>query len=86
MVSIVIPVFNEEKRIAGSLEKLSAFLKKRPEAFEVIVVDDASTDNTRRVAESFANKIATLRVIRLEKSPYEGKGLAVNKGALAAKG
>ena len=86
MISIIIPAFNEEKRIAGSLEKLAAFLKTRKETFEVIVVDDASTDGTRKVAEKFANQIPNLRVIRLEKSPYEGKGLAVNKGVSVAKG
>jgi dolichyl-phosphate beta-glucosyltransferase len=86
MISIVIPAFNEEKRIAPSLEKLSRFLKKRPESFEVIVVDDASTDNTGQIVKKFSDKIPNLRVLRLDKSPYEGKGLAVNKGALAAKG
>ena len=86
MISIIIPAYNEEDRIAGSLEKLASFLKKRPEDLEVIVVDDASTDNTRKIAESFTNKIPNLKVLRLEKSPYEGKGLAVNRGALAAKG
>ena len=86
MISIIIPDLNEEKRIAASLEKLASFLKKRREEFEVIVVDDASTDNTRGVANSFASKIPKLKVLRLEKSPYEGKGLAVSRGALAAKG
>ncbi|OGY27038.1 MAG: hypothetical protein A2Z42_04050 [Candidatus Woykebacteria bacterium RBG_19FT_COMBO_43_10] len=86
MISIIIPAFNEEDRIASSLEKLSTFLKKRPEEFEVIVVDDASTDGTGKLAKSFASKIPNLKVIRLEKSPFEGKGLAVNKGALATKG
>ena len=86
MISIVIPAFNEEKRIASSLEKLSRFLKKRQEDFEVTVVDDASTDNTGQVVKKFSDKIPNLKVLRLDKSPYEGKGLAVNKGALAAKG
>ena len=54
MISIIIPAFNEEKRIGASLEKLAAFLKTRKEKFEVIVVDDASTDNTSRVVSSFA--------------------------------
>lgn len=86
MISIVIPAFNEEKRIGASLKKLAAFLKVRKEEFEVIVVDDASTDKTSSVAKGFLGKIPNLKILRLAKSPYEGKGLAVNKGALAAKG
>lgn len=86
MISIIIPAFNEAKRLPASLEKLANFLKTRKERFEVIVVDDASTDDTKAVAESFKKKIPNLAVLRLDKSPYEGKGLAVNRGALIAKG
>ena len=86
MISIIIPAYNEEDRISRSLKKLAAFLKKRKEAFEIIVVDDASTDHTKQSAESFAGTIPNLQVTRLEKSPYMGKGLAVNKGVLSAKG
>lgn len=86
MISIIIPAFNEERRIRSSLEKLSSFLKTREEKYETIVVDDASTDNTKKVAEDFKKKIPNLRIIRLDKSPYAGKGLAVNTGALAARG
>jgi len=86
LISIIIPAFNEEDRIGRSLEKLAAFLKNRKENFEVIVVDDASTDHTNQASESFTGKIPNLKVMRLEKSPYAGKGLAVNKGILAAKG
>jgi dolichyl-phosphate beta-glucosyltransferase len=86
MISVVIPAFNEEKRIAASLNKLSRFLEKRKEKFEIIVVDDASTDHTGQIVKRFTSKIPNLKVIRLDKSPYEGKGLAVNRGALAAAG
>ncbi|OGY25171.1 MAG: hypothetical protein A2Z11_00090 [Candidatus Woykebacteria bacterium RBG_16_43_9] len=85
MISIIIPAANEEKIIGNSLEKLSVFLATRKEKFEVIVVDDASSDKTKQVAEKFHKKIPNLRVIRIEKSPSEGKGLAVNKGVLEAK-
>src|SRR3990167_8470652 len=86
MISIIIPAFNEEKRIGASLEKLASFLKTRKEDFEILIVDDASTDNTGKVVETFKPKTPNLRVLRLEKSPYAGKGLAVNRGTLAAKG
>src|SRR3972149_3781210 len=86
LISIIIPAFNEADRVGNSLEKLTTFLNTRDEEFEVIVVDDASTDNTKAIAESFKDKIENLWVLRLEESPYAGKGLAVNKGVLAAKG
>jgi dolichyl-phosphate beta-glucosyltransferase len=86
MISIIIPAFNEEKRIGRSLEKLAEFLKTRTDKFEVIVVDDASTDNTTQVAKRYEKEIEILKVVRLEKSPYDGKGLAVNTGVLAASG
>src|SRR4030042_4571409 len=86
MISIIIPAFNEGDRSGRSLESLSQFLKTRTEEFEVIVVDDASTDNTKQIAESFHDKIPNLRDLRLDKSPFSGKGLAVNKGVLASNG
>ena len=86
MISIVIPALNEEKIISSSLEKLIRFLSKREEGFEVIVVNDVSTDRTAEVAKSFSKKIPNFRLINLTTSPHDGKGLAVNKGVLAAKG
>jgi len=86
MISIVIPAFNEEKRIGSSLKKLAKFLSHRKEDFEVIVVNDASTDQTSQIARSFSEIIKNFQLINLKTSPHEGKGLAVNKGVLAAKG
>ena len=86
MISIIIPTFNEEDRIPKTLEKIAGYIKADPENFEVIVVDDASTDNTSEVAKTFEDKIKNLKVLRLEKSSFAGKGYAVNKGVLASKG
>lgn len=86
MISIVIPAFNEEKIISASLEKLVRFLSTRKEKFEVIVVNDVSTDRTAEVVKSFSKKLPHFRLINLTTSPHDGKGLAVNKGVLAAKG
>ncbi len=86
MISIVIPAFNEEKIIGPSLEKLAKFLTKRKEKFEIIVVNDASTDKTAEIAQSFAKKIPNFRLINRLKGSTRGKGLAVNQGVLAAKG
>jgi len=78
-LSVVVPAYNEAQRIGATLDKLCAYGLLRFESFEVIVVDDGSTDATSGVAaESGA------RVIRLERN--QGKGAAVRAGMLAAKG
>ena len=86
MISIIIPTFNEEKRIGATLEKIASFVRSFVEETEIIIVDDASTDKTSKVAKSFRGKIKNLKVLRLEKSPYAGKGYAVNQGVLASSG
>lgn len=84
MISLVIPAFNEEKRLGKSLEKLSEFLRNQSEEFEVVVVDDGSTDTMVEVARSFSNKIPKLQVVSL---PYnQGKGAAVNRGFKESQG
>ncbi len=84
MISLIIPTFNEEKRLPISLDKLSNFLKSYPKEIEVIVVDDCSTDQTLEIAESYKDKIENLKVLHLEKNL--GKGWAVKNGFLEARG
>ncbi len=84
MISLIIPTFNEEKRLSASLEKLIDFLKTFSESVEVIIVDDCSSDSTFEIASSYKNKIQSLKVLHLEKNL--GKGWAVKNGFLAATG
>jgi len=84
MISLVIPAYNEEKRLGPSLKKLSNFLGSYVEETEVIVVDDGSKDNTVGVAKSFEKNIKNLQVIELGKN--YGKGWAVKKGFEASRG
>lgn len=86
MISIIIPAYNEEDRLPKTLDQIANYVKKNPDNFEVIVVDDASTDRTNEVAKKFENDIKNLKIIRLEESLYAGKGYAVNKGVLASSG
>lgn len=86
MISIIIPAFNEEDRIPKTLGKIADYVKKDPDNFEVIVVDDASTDKTSEQSKKFSDKIRNLKVLTLGKSPFAGKGYAVNKGVLASSG
>jgi len=80
-LSVIIPAFNEEKRILSFLVALLDFKNKNSFFEELIVVNDGSTDNTARVLQSFGNKIKLL-----EHRQNKGKGAAVKTGVLAAKG
>lgn len=84
MISIVIPAFNEEKRLGNSLQTLAAFLNDRVEEFEVIVVNDGSNDQTVSVAQQFTKKFINFKIISLPTN--QGKGAAVNNGFRQASG
>ena len=81
-LSIVIPAYNEEKRLPGTLEKVFNFLKQQPYSAEVIVVENGCTDRTYEIALGFAKQHGNMHVLQSEK----GKGAAVQKGMLAAAG
>lgn len=83
-LSIVIPAYNEEARLPGTLEKIAAFISLENMAAEVLVVDDGSTDKTAEIAESFRGKIPGLRV--LSNGTNRGKGYSVRNGSLQARG
>ena len=82
-LSIVIPAYNEERRLPGSLEKVLAFLQTKDYPAEVIVVDDGSTDNTVGIVEGFMDRYPSVSII---KNDHRGKGYAVRAGMLAAQG
>lgn len=82
-VSIVIPAYNEEKRIGKTLEKVLAYLAGKNYDSEIIVVDDGSTDETQKIIKGFPVN-GKIRLITNEKN--EGKGSAVRKGVLEATG
>ena len=83
-LSVIIPAYNEERRLIKSLVPTIDFLKLQSYSSEIIVVSDGSSDNTKIIAESFLENFPTLRVI--EYFPNRGKGYAVKTGMLAAKG
>jgi glycosyltransferase involved in cell wall biosynthesis len=81
-LSIVVPAFNEELRLATTLATLRNFLNEQRWDWEVRVVDDGSSDRTAAIAESFA--AAEPRVV-LQREPHRGKGGAVKAGLLASR-
>jgi len=83
-ISVVIPAFNEELRIADTIQKVYDYLQERYAAYEILVVDDGSTDATSKIVEALAKERNCLRLIR--HSVNSGKGFAVKVGVLAALG
>lgn len=81
-ISIVVPAFNEARRLPQTLERLAAFAATRPEIREIIVVDDGSTDATRGVAEDYAARLPIVRPISY--GANRGKGFAIRTGVLAS--
>lgn len=83
-LSIVVPAYNEEARIGSSLAEMLAYLEKQNYDFEVLVVDDGSTDGTRALVEGFIPEHPRLRVLHYDGN--RGKGYAVRYGMTRAAG
>jgi dolichyl-phosphate beta-glucosyltransferase len=83
-LSVVIPAYNEAKRITKTLQSVSDYLKKQPFAYEILVVNDGSTDKTADVVKAWAERIDNLSLI--DRRENKGKGFTVKEGMLASKG
>lgn len=84
MLSIVVPAYNESGRLPGSLRRMREYFDAMGEEYEVLVVDDGSSDGTHSTSAALAESWPQLRVIRFERN--RGKGAAVRAGMLAARG
>ena len=79
-VEIVVPVHDEERVLRGSIERLHAFLTESfPFSWRIVVVDNASTDATPRIAARLARELAGVRSVRLE---AKGRGRALRSAWL----
>jgi len=83
-LSVVIPTYNKEARIAAILETVASHLASKPFASEIVAVDDGSSDRTAEAARAARTGRTGLRVIRSEAN--KGKGASVREGVLAASG
>lgn len=82
LLSIIVPAFNEHRTIGQVLRRIAEI--DLPIAREVIVVDDGSTDETLRVAQSEADRFPFIRVVQMPRNG--GKGAAIRHGASLAAG
>ena len=78
----MIPAFNEAARVSSTLDQILAHLRARATAFEVIVVDDGSTDGTSGVVRQ--RRDAEVRLLQL--AGNQGKGAAVRRGVMESRG
>jgi glycosyltransferase involved in cell wall biosynthesis len=83
-ISIIVPSYNEERRLPETLERIAAYGHASGREVEILVVDDGSTDGTAAVAETFKSKFSALRV--LSNGVNRGKGYSVRHGMLEARG
>ncbi len=81
-LSVIVPAFNEELRLAVSLEDILPYLEGRGQTYEVLVVDDGSSDRTSEVARSYEAR--GVRVLR--QAENQGKGAALRRGVVESKG
>jgi dolichyl-phosphate beta-glucosyltransferase len=81
-LSVVIPAYNEAKRLPRTLERVLAYLCGRGASFEILVVDDGSSDGTADCVRALGDP----RVTAVRNAANRGKGYSVRRGMLLARG
>lgn len=84
LLSVVIPSYNEAVRLKKTLPEIIAFFKKQKFSSEIIIVDDGSTDQTKKVTKAISGRAANIKLISHTKN--SGKGAAIKTGVLASVG
>jgi len=85
-LSVVIPAYNEERRLPRTLDDVLAYLARQSYSAEVVVVDDGSTDGTAGVVRERIGGAIPLRLVVHPDGINHGKGAAVRRGMLEAQG
>ncbi|MDP2864512.1 MAG: glycosyltransferase family 2 protein [bacterium] len=83
-LSVIIPAYNEEKRLPKTLKEIDKYLSKQTYDYEIIVVSDGSKDRTVEIVRNLMPEIKNLRVLDFKEN--RGKGYGVHQGMLEAKG
>jgi dolichyl-phosphate beta-glucosyltransferase len=83
ILTIIVPAYNEERRLPKTLPQIVAFAEAQPYPVEVLVVDNASTDRTAEITREIG---AAHPIVSLLYQPVRGKGAAVRKGMFEGRG
>lgn len=81
-LAVIIPAYNEEARLAPTLERIREYLSTQDYDWTVMTVSDGSTDSTHSIAQKFAEDDP--RFVAVDSQPNHGKGFVVRKGMLEA--
>ncbi|TMD87565.1 MAG: glycosyltransferase family 2 protein [Chloroflexi bacterium] len=83
-LSVVVPCYNEEQRLPRTIELIERYLDARGEPYELILVDDGSADETRKVMDEAAARHPAVKIVALPKN--RGKGRALAEGVQVSRG
>jgi len=83
-LSVVLPVYNEERLIRSTIFEVEKYLKEQDYTYEIIAVNDGSSDGTARILNNICSEIEYVKIIN--NAENRGKGNSVRKGMLAATG
>jgi len=83
-ISVIVPMFNEEENAIRTLERLSSALDSTDKRWEIIVVDDGSTDNTKKLVEEYSHFNSGIKLFSY--TPNQGRGKALRVGFQKAHG
>ena len=83
-LSVIIPAFNEQSIIRATLVNVLEYLTAQKIDYEIIVVNDGSSDNTANIVSEFTSLNSKVKLLNIEENT--GKGFAVKKGVLDAIG
>lgn len=83
-LSIIIPLYNEEKRVIESIGKLDSYFSNQKYSYEIIFVNDGSSDETISKLKTRISKLRNIRIIDNKKN--HGKGYVVRQGIMSAVG
>ena len=83
-ISVIIPAYNEEKRLPKTLEAIDDYLRKQSYDYEILAVNDGSSDKTLEVLSNIKAQMSNIKIIDNKKN--QGKGAVVRQGMLEAQG
>jgi dolichyl-phosphate beta-glucosyltransferase len=85
-LSVILPAFNEESRLPGTLRESIRYLQSQPYKSELIVVDDGSTDRTSEIVRDHSSSPVPVILLAHQDGANHGKGASVRLGMLEAQG